>query len=677
MRSKMSILSRLNKIVKTLTESSVVDTKNIRSPEYDRQKAEDLLFNTIGPLTENPRFSSSWNAITPMPEGFIPGGESPKWTKDEIAFAMAGDPSLIYTKSFGNPKHPGYGNRGGSPIYRIANRLARKYRKPDLLEDLYSLGLVALSKKMLPGADQSRGAFISWVIRTLESEMEFGVGSTLSLQDLLGYEATKYVDSAGNIKISAPKKEPERTEFLKTHKILKLYGLEWVKEQTDPKALKQAASVVKGPYQKENSSDKDVGNPFAPYSADYYQVVMQYATALASKDEAGVDAALKNIDALVEKASGASTISAGAATGLGQAISQKDRAASATSHIIELIASNPENLKQAESVVLKYKGKLIDKDASSITFSLAIPYKSMERAVNELSPFGKVKYLRSERNMSVVSADATKDDETGSIGSTLADTRGTKNSVDPELVQFVLQKCLSNDPAKLIAHLPRFKDKVSQILRSINALSGVDKELDINDIKGTITGVEYRYLLRGIAPFLGEKYPGMGTPRSKTNVPRDKPGWWSPGEDPEIEPLDYIKKANPEADGLDDTWSSIWLREGMPRMGPTEITVEMTKEVEEFQKLGIPTGRQTKGDKPAVSKQSVNIGYQSALAKFKMMRAIFQDELGLSESKKDQRKVFTEDIDSVDKEMINETFDFLINSVSRILIDDIKKSIIA
>lgn len=674
----MSILSRLNKIAKAITENTVTDVKDIYNPEYDRQRAEDLLFNTIGPLTDSPRFSTRWNALTPMPEGFTPSGASPRWSKDEVSIAMAGDPSLIETRSYGNPKHPAYGNRGGSPIYRLANRLARKYRKPDLLVDLYSLGLLALSKKMQSGEDQSRSAFVSWVIRSLESEMEFGVGSTLAMQDLLGYEATKYVDSNGNAKIVAPKKEPERTEFLKSHKIQKLYGLQWVKEQTDPKALKQAASVVKGPYQQENSNDKNVGNPFAPYSADYYQVVMQYANALSSKNENAIDEALTSIERLIDKASDASIVSAGAATGLGQAISQKDRAASAKSHIVELIVSSPENVQQAEQLATgKYKSKVVDKDSSSITFSMPIPYKAMERAMQELSKFGKPKLLRSETNMSVVSADATKDDEKGSIGSTIQDTReANNNGVDAELVHYVLEKCLTNDPAKLTAGVPKYRNKIVEILRSVNSLGGTEKELNIDDIKGALTATEYRYLLRGIAPFLSEKYPGKGNPRSKTNVPRDKVGWWSAGEDPEIEPLDYLKKANPDAE-LDDTWSSIWLREGMPRFGPTEISTEMTKEVLELQSLGIPTARQSKGDKPVVSKQSVNIGYQSALAKFKMMRAIFDDELGLSESKKSERVVFTEDIDSVDKEMIEEAFDTIIGKIHRFLIDDIRKSVIA
>lgn len=671
----MSILSRLNRIEKIITESSVNDIKDIYNPEYDRQRAEDLLYNTIGPLTDNPTFSPRWNALTPMPEGFVPSGPSPKWNSNEISFAMAGDPSMIDSRSYGNPKHPAYGNRGGSPIYRMASRLSRKYRKPDLLVDLYSLGLLALSKKMQPGQDQSRGAFISWVSRTIESEMEFGVGTTLSVQDLLGYEATKYVDKDGNVKVTAPKKEPERTEFLRTHKIQKLYGLQWVKEQTDPKVIRQAANVVKGPYQNESSNDKNVGNPFAPYSAEYYRVVMQYADALASKNEEQIDAALKDIEQLIDRASDSSVVSAGAATGLGQAITQKDRTASSKSHIIELISNNPDNLKQAEQVILKHKGNVIDKDSSSITFSLAIPFMAMERAVKEISKFGKAKLLRSERNMSVVSADATADDEKGSIGSSLADTRdeGDKGE-NAEVIHYILEKCLTNDPAKLISGVPKYRNKIVEILRSINSLGGIDKELNIDDVRGIITAAEYRYLLRGIAPFLAGKYPGMGKPRSKTNIPRDKTGWWSPGEDPEIEPLDYVKKANPEAE-LEDTWTSIWVREGMPRYGTTEIATEMTKEVMEFQQLGIPTARQSKGDKPVVSKQSVNIGYQSALAKFKMMRAIFQDELGLSESRSD-RKVFVEEIDVVDKEMIEEAFNTIILSLHKVLVEDIKKTVI-
>ncbi|MFM5960276.1 MAG: hypothetical protein ACKOQ2_24490, partial [Dolichospermum sp.] len=104
-------------------------------------------------------------------------------------------------------------------------------------------------------------------------------------------------------------------------------------------------------------------------------------------------------------------------------------------------------------------------------------------------------------------------------------------------------------------------------------------------------------------------------------------GWWKAGEDPEIEPI-------PNTDNM---WTSYWVRNGCPLLGGDDIVVEMTKEVEEFQKLGIPTVREIKLKKDAkgnvwqeaMSKAAVSTALQKA--RLKLILVATMEKMHLNE----------------------------------------------
>jgi hypothetical protein len=294
--------------------------------------------------------------------------------------------------------------------------------------------------------------------------------------------------------------------------------------------------------------------------------------------------------------------------------------------------------------------KIVDKDEDSIMFSMAAPVNQVNDMIQKLSKYGSAIVVRSESTGRVVSADSSEDEEATSLGSTLA-AKDEKPKVDSDIIQTVLQKALTEDAVGLISKTPRFKEKVLGVVSDINRRLD-RRDLDVEDLKGKLTATQYRYLLRTLGDAASD-YPGKGNYRQNTSIARDEPSkaWWQPGEDPEIESLD--------AYGGEGTWESLWMREGQPRMGPTEIAEEMTREGTELKELGIPTKKTT------ASKQSVNTHLAKALGKFMLIRAIYSEQLGLEESKQ---------YDTIDRRMILEGTDFIINTLRRTLLTELLRS---
>lgn len=647
----MRLLNRIDNRVDLLSEATASDIKDINSPEYNRQAAEDLLFNTIGPMTDMPIFSREWRAGggTPMPEGFTPGGPAPKWSETEIVFAMAGDPRLLGSSATGNPKHPASGKMGGSPIYRQARRVAYKSKRNDLIDDLYSLGLAALTTKMKEGEDERRGGFISWVTAPIKAAMQNGMGSSLSLDMLLGTKGTQFIGPNGEVRRNPPKDAATAKEYRK----VELYGIQALENPSTvkginlntPAGLRAAADVVKGRFREENSGDKHPDNPFRPLSASYYKTVMQLADAKESGDKEKIRQAMIGIDQLREMAIDSSTSTLGAATGLGQAVTNKDRSRSNNVHSIRVTVDR-ESLADALDVAIKRGAKLVDKDDDSFIISLAGSLDKANTLITAIQPYGVGQIIRSERTGAVVSADTSEDEEATSLGTTLA-SKEEKPVVDAEILSGLLNKALTYDPLALVAKAPKFFEKVKDIVNTINQNLGKG-EIDPSELKGPLTALQYRYLLRTLGPIVGE-YPGKDIPRENTNIPRDdvSHAWWQSGEDPEIEPLDYI--------GKDGIWESVWRRSGMPKLGLTEIGEEMGKEAEELTELGVKHKK-----KGAVSKQSVNMQLSKALGKFLMMRAIFASEYGLDESRQ---------YDKIDRVLMREGLNFIIGRLSHTILE--------
>jgi hypothetical protein len=540
--------------------SAITENEDLIKPfggDYDRQYAEDLLHHTIGPLTDNPVWvKKPWNSPNPEPDDYQPGGPAYSWTPEDIIYAFAGNPSKLFQGGADSPNH---GRMGGAPMFRAARKVARKFGKDkdrDFIADLYANGFVPLTKMMKPGFDEGRSPFISYVIRSVVGAMEAGPGAEQSSLDVTADDRAK-----GKL------------------------GLRAAVKSTDPEQIRQAAEVVQGKYQTERSFDKDPDNPYGQYSSAYYQAMTAYADALESGDEDRIEAQQSQMNQLVQTIQDANSQIRGAASGMGQAITNKDR----------------------------------------------------------------------KTSIGIASMDNRKNDEASSLGDTMVGDDGQDSSLDPESINYVLDIALKHDLGALLS-----KDsKWSAMAAELGAKGG--------KLGGRMTVNELRYVIRSLGP-LGSNYPGEGQMRANTNIPRDAKGWWAPGEDPEIEPMQNGGQ-----------WNSIWKRSGYAGMQPTAIANEMTQEVDEFTKLGIPTARQVKEKKDAktgqvkvrevVSKVAISNTVKAARIKLQIVADIHKDQLGLGEGVGDKipEGLFT---DKIDREIVVETATRLADILQESLIQE-------
>ncbi len=252
-------------------------------------------------------------------------------------------------------------------------------------------------------------------------------------------------------------------------------------------------------------------------------------------------------------------------------------------------------------------------------------------------------------SIGVASMDVNAGDEQGSMAGNIAGDDGEDSWIDPETVHYVLDIALAHDITKLIANDPNL-----QKLAADMGIGAADKV-------GSITANEFRYILRQMGP-LAANYPGKGRMRTNLQTPRDAVRWLKAGEDPEIEPI--------PSGGI---WHSIWSRGNFEAMGPTAIAQEMTQEVKEFEKLGIPTARKVKvkgANEEAISKVAVATAVKNAMIKLKLVAAAFRSETGMGESKKTNSSILTETYDAIDTRIIMETFDWMIRKISRMAVDE-------
>lgn len=564
------ITERITRRLAHLTESVAqsVPWKDPSSANYDRQWAEDALFHTVGPLTNSPRWvNRQWNSDSEPVPGFNPGGPAPQWSQEEVVMAMAGDPKLAFTSGGrDNPRSPQYGHQGGAPLWRMARRIARKYRRedPQFISDLYSTGFIPLMKMMQPGYDESREPFISYVTRTINGAMEHGVGGSVQ-----GIRATGGDSKSG------------------------IRGLKSLIDTSDPEEAREIASQIKGDFQSKTSHDKHADNPFGGYSPRVYQMAMRYADALETGNPELIATTQDEIKRLMDDIDSEESLIPGASTGLGQAISTGDR-------------SQDEN-----------------------------------------------------RRLRIASMDVAADEEKGPMAGNIPSYEeggDDDSSINQETIFHAIDIAMAQDLTRWIT--------TDEDLAGFAAKMG----LKPGEKLGKITANELRYLIRSLGP-LGSKYPGKGKPRKGTNIPRDGKNWWQPLEDPELEPI-----PNGESGAI---WRSIWTRGGYLEMGPTEIAREMTEEVREFQKLGIPTARKITAKaktEEAVSKVAVSNALQNALLKLKLIIYSQRESLGIDESKKRvlRNEGFTllEDYDPFDRRILLETLDFIVRKVTRNLVED-------
>ena len=292
-------LNRQLRLMKEAAENPDLSFKDINSPEYDRQVAEDALYHTIGPLTDAPRWTDKWTSrSTPLPQ-FVPGGPAPQWTRDEVVMAYAGDLQLLDERSEDNPRSPKYGRGGGSPLYRQAKRVLRQFNRlgdHHAMTNAFNNGLFGLLQMMRKGKDQSRSPFISFVSRSVLGAVANGVGATKESQLAIGSE------SETGIK-----------------------GFKALLDVTDANEARNLANQVKGSYQKEPSDDYTPDNPFGMLSTDYYQAAMSLADALESDDSDRIESIKQDIQSKIEDIRDRNVAVRGIGTGSEQAISNPDR----------------------------------------------------------------------------------------------------------------------------------------------------------------------------------------------------------------------------------------------------------------------------------------------------------------------------------------------------------------
>lgn len=342
----MKLQDKLQKRLSLLSENASVSWMDPYSPEYDRQVAEDALYHTIGPLAEHPRWTDKWTGPgTPVP-GFTPGGPAPKWTEEQIVYAYAGNPNMLFRGGRDDPRSPHHGRMGGAPLLRMARTVARIYaRSGDVpfITDLYSNGFIELVRKMKKGQDKQMSAFIPWVYRSVLTTMAHGPGGEIRTMAAAGLE-----NELGH------------------------RGLRSLLDEINPEKIREAAQVVKGKYRHESSHDHDEDNPFGMFSASYYQVAMDYANALESNDAERIEEARKQITDLMDKIHSYNTKVGGASTGLGQAIDTPDRKTSIPISSIDAPTGDDDSTMAGNLPGRTNFGKFVDPETIKYVFDIAI-----------------------------------------------------------------------------------------------------------------------------------------------------------------------------------------------------------------------------------------------------------------------------------------------------------------
>lgn len=629
MLSDTQVRSLMQRFGGTSTSPNTPEYQDPNSPDYDRQRAENALYHTIGPLTDSPRWvKSEWNSPgSPVP-GFEPGAPAPKWTPDQVVMAMAGDPNLLF-KAKDNPRSPGYGVRGGSPIFRMAVQLARQFgipRDKSQIEDMYQTGLVQLVTLMQPGYDEARSPFISYVFPQIKGAMKNGIGGSRQT-------------------IDATKDATEKSNVIGMGALLDVYN---------PELVRDAANQVRGEYQITRSHAKHPDNPFGALSPAYYRTAMNYADALESGDEARIEDARQKMQEFIEQAKDAAVPIRSVGTGLGQAVSNVDRktAVGVQSMNVETgddgstMAGNiagddgtdswigPEQIHLVLDIAMNYDlGKVLKNSEK---------YKSMAREI-----FYREADAKFDRAMEEYEEDVQKhkqwEQQVAQLKPEITELEAEKAKLE--------QSGQTEEAAKI--KIPKLPPEPK--IRKMPSVPVKNRKISIG---GPMTANELRHMIRALGP-LGSNYPGRGTPRKNTNIPRDAAGWWQPGEDPEIEPI-------PSG----GTWHSIWERNGYPSMTgqPSAIAEEFTKEVLEFNKLGIESARSKKVAETgtAMSKVAVNTTLQSAKIKFEIVAHIHKHELGMDESIFRGLPIL-EGISQADRFVIVETCNWIIRQIDKML----------
>jgi hypothetical protein len=415
------------------------------------------------------------------PEGYTgPGGQAPRWTRDEVSIAFCGDPTVGMFKK-DHPRSPAYGKMGGAPLFRLAKQFAKQARGSsqnkldrDTVEELFQTGYVAFAALLDPGADQKRGTFISWAISNIKGAMTGGVGSDSRTDRLLERQGVYFISPDGHIKERLPTlankpkpgESPERFAERKARsqaahdaaeaawQRVETFGIKSVLGMVDPEQIQRASDVVKGDYRYNSSRERSPYNPFGQYSADYYMLCNELADAIRSNDPARVNEAKEGLKQLQSKASDNSERLLGAYTGIKSTITDKSRVSAP-----KIASMNQKNSSTGDTTEMQIAEPVADED----------PKEPIQDRIFEILRLGLEVDMSRHQNVA------------------------------------------------------RFQS----LQQELGGSGGFGQRFTSN---------EFRFLLR----WLGSKaefYPGKGKHRKNASVPREGRGWWEPFEDPEIEKI--------------------------------------------------------------------------------------------------------------------------------------------
>ena len=246
----------------------------------------------------------------------------------------------------------------------------------------------------------------------------------------------------------------------------------------------------------------------------------------------------------------------------------------------------------------------------------------------------------------------------------------------PETVTALINFALQNDVSEAIPPDSPAREKIKSYAASDidDDIPGFYKGLGKKDPEslipsGSLTATEFRLILR---TFGVDNFFGKGVPRDTVD-PRGAPGWWEPGEDPEIEP--YTSK-----DGDEKMLNSIWRRNGSKSMisehgfNGAAVQDEFTQETKEFKELGIATTAEIRigtgrdeGRELTVSNVRLSKQQKSGLVKIAGAAQLIKSEI-MGES------IITlpilESIDDLDKHALLEACDYVITMYNKVMLED-------
>lgn len=588
----MSFLNKLShRLTKVLKEAEVaggqprVEWKDPYSPEYNREYAEDCLYHTIGPMTVNSRWvNKPWvsRVGNEAPEDFVPGGKAPRWTDSEVYIAFAG---LSDGKNF----HQRGGNKGpasgkyGSPLYRIARRTAKQ---------VASSSGKYMDENLVEDCYQNGSVAL---VKLLQP------GADRSLSPFISWAATQ-VEGAMTGGVGGDK----RTGMLLNDKSVYFVTPEGQVKVRLPVVAK-TPNAGESPEAFRARQEKSIKLKAEAESNWVRKEVYGIPTLLQMTNPEEI---YRAIDVVSEEYRYESKPDRASGNPFGHFSSEYYMYGSELAAAYE--DGDQERIELAKRDLLKLQSRA--EDASAMILGTKTGLKPGHTIT---TPDRETKTRIASISGGRPSAETGEAEEMQ-----LADTRVNEDPEAPkpkELFNHIIKMCLNYD--------------LRDILRGTKFLDVDEKKLD--NIKGYMTSNQFRFLIRSYGQIASD-YPGRGDMREKLNIPREMPGWWSPYEDPEIELVA----------GSDETWESIWLREGCEAMKVPGIVEEMAAEAKEFEegfiigegddekivKIPINPSRLVKANGLSISRQKVSGDLASATQKFEMVVLAERKSLAFDDS---------------------------------------------